>query len=526
MKRVAAALLVLVVTASVAPAAVAEGVAPAAVGSTDGATTAAPTVGQSAANATARSAANATAQASVGTTRTSVTATQAAGNGSVRAYSGTYVSFDADARAVTDYAVGGETMLQSVKVESKRSVARGGLVDLGAGLSAVTDIEGAGLGVTATTRTEATVAAESGATLTAHDNPRGLVVIAGSNRSNQSNYVVADLPAGTNATADGDSQVEVAAENGTEGTFIVVGAGNATVNDEGDVSARLGDGGLLVFRAYPDGKDDRDEKQEELIAEGTARAEAYVMVQNGSEATPSGTNASETNASETNAGGTNASNGANTTDGANATDVDESATNTNESARIVVDTVSYGANTTIETAGTAAGSVSFAVSRTTDEGTILLTGVSERALAVEDLEVTVDGEAAAEARTYTQLKSAVGSDRSRYVVERAGGGESASADANADVLVAVNRFSERTVSIASESASEESSADGATGGDGESGDATGDDPTTDDGEDASEATATTTVADDGTGTGTGVPGFTLSAALLGLVGALLLARRR
>lgn len=475
MKRVAAALLVLVVTASVAPAQVAGGPVPTGVAGgvapADRATATAGTGGQFSETIATQPAGNTTPRTS--------------GNAS-RTYAGTYVSFDVDERAVTDYAVRGEEMFDSVRVASEQSVARGDRVGLGDGLAAVTEVEGAGLDRSATTRTEVTVAAETGATLAAHDNPRGLLVVAGSdesyqsNQSNQSNYVVADLAAGANATADGDSQVEVTTENGTEGTLLVVGAGDATVTDDGDVTARL-DGGLLVFRAYPDGKGDRDEKQEALIAEGTATAEAYVMVEN---------------------------------------------------TTTVVDTVSYGANTSVETAETGVGAVTFAVERTTDEGTVLLTSVSERAFAAADLDVAVDGETAAEARTYTQLKSAIGSDRSRYVVERAGDARSASADASADVLVAVTHFSERTVSIASESASDESSS-GTTGDDGESGDgssddATGDDPT-DGGQDADASnggTATTTVADDETDDGVGVPGFTASAALLALVAAAMLARLR
>jgi len=435
----------------------------------DGAIAAA-TAGQSSEN-------TATQSAGTATTRTSGTAS--------RTYAGTYVSFDADERAVTDYAVRGEEMLDSVSVASEQSVESGGRVDFEAGLSAVTEIEGAGLDLSATSRTEATVAAETGATLTAHDNPRGLLVVAASeesdrssqqsNRTNQSNYVVADLAAGANATADGDSQVEVTTENGTAGTFLVVGSGEATVSDEGDVTARLGDGGLLVFRAYPDGKDDGDEKQEALIAEGTATAEAYVMVEN---------------------------------------------------TTTVVDTVSYGANTTVETTETAVGEVTLTVSRTTDEGTVLLTSISERALATDDLDVAVDGEAAVEARTYTQLRSAIGSDRSRYVVERAGDARSGSADASADVLVAVNHFSERRVSIASASAGEPATGGEETTGDGDSGT---NETTTDAGERAEESdgeTPTTTVADDETGNGAGVPGFTASAALVALVAAAMLARLR
>jgi PGF-CTERM protein len=384
-----------------------------------------------------------------------------------QAYAGTHVSFDTDERAVTDYAVRGETMLDSVAVQSESEVENGGLVDAGASLSAVTQIEGAGLSLAAESETEARVEAEGSATITAHDNGRGVLVVAA---GNQSDYVVANVSDGANASAETDSQVEVTTENGTTGTFIVVGEGNATVNDEGDVTAHLGEDGRLVFRSYPDGKDDGDEKQEDLIAEGDAKAEAYVMAENASES------GEETE---------------------------------NESEQVVVDTVSYGENTTVETAETAEGEVTLAVNRTTHEGTVLVTSVSEKALnASEDLEVAVDGEAAVEAETHTQLKSAVGSDQSRYVVESAG---SASADASADVLVAVNHFSERTVSMQSasdEQTTEESQAD-------ESSDETTqagmDDETTSDGDDGSSGST---------------PGFTATASVVALLAAALFARLR
>jgi PGF-CTERM protein len=380
-----------------------------------------------------------------------------------QAYAGTHVSFDTDERAVTDYAVRGETMLDSVAVQSESEVENGGLVDAGASLSAVTQIEGAGLSLAAESETEARVEAEGSATITAHDNGRGVLVVAA---GNQSDYVVANVSDGANASAETDSQVEVTTENGTTGTFIVVGEGNATVNDEGDVTAHLGEDGRLVFRSYPDGKDDGDEKQEELIADGDAKAEAYVMAQNASESGDDG-------------------------------------------EQVVVDTVSYGENTTVETAETAEGEVTLAVNRTTHEGTVLVTSVSEKALnASEDLEVAVDGEAAVEAETHTQLKSAVGSDQSRYVVESAG---SASADASADVLVAVNHFSERTVSMQSasdEQTTEESQAD-------ESSDETTqagmDDETTSGGDEGSSGS---------------IPGFTATASVVALLAAALFARLR
>ncbi|UPW02002.1 PGF-CTERM sorting domain-containing protein [Halorussus gelatinilyticus] len=443
MKRLASALVLLVVTTSVVPAATAGGVP---------------------------------------------TATQQT---SGEAYSGTHVSFEVSNSAVTDYAVDNETVLDSVRVQSQSNVEDGGLVDLGASLSAVTRIEGAGLSVGAKTTTEASLQAETGANLTVHDNGHGVLVV---ESGTTSDYVVANLSSGADASAESDSQVEVTTESGTNGTFLVVGEGNVTVNDEGDVTASLGEDGRLVFRSYPDGKDDGDEKQEQLIANGEAKAEAYVMSDGG---------------------------------------------------ETVVDTVSYGANTTVETTETAEGEVSFTVNRTTHEGTVLLTSVSETVLnASDDLEVTVDGEAAAEARTYTQLKSAIGSDRSRYVVESTGG---ASADASADVLVAVNHFSERTISMQSADSTSETTSDGETTTD-DSQTTTDDSQTTTDdsqtttddsqmttdgsqttsadGESAGAETNTTTVVDDETDNGAGVPGFTGAAAIVALAGAAMLARRR
>jgi PGF-CTERM protein len=383
---------------------------------------------------------------------------ESSGQASGEAYAGTHVSFDASENAVTDYAVRSETMLDSVKVESQSSAEDSALVDVGASASAVTQINGAGVSVGATTETEARVEADNGATLTAHDNDRGILVV---ESGDQSDYVVANLSTDANASAESDSQVEVTTENGTEGTFIVVGEGNATVNDDGDVTAHLGDDGRLVFRAYPDEKDDNDDEQEQLIADGNAKAEAYVMAANESE-----------DGSESGADG--------------------------DGEQVVVDTVSYGQNTTVETAETANGTVTFTVNRTTHEGTVLITSVSDKAVdASENLSVTVDGEAAVEAATQSQLQSAIGSEQSRYMVESSG-----EASASADVLVAVNHFSERSVSMTSASSDDSETTD----------DTTESDPA-DGGEDATE------------NNGGGVPGFGVTAALVALVGAALLARR-
>lgn len=329
----------------------------------------------------------------------------ASGEAVGEAYAGTHVSFEVGDGAVTDYAVHGETMLESVRVESQQTV-EGGDPGPDGSLPAVTRIDGAGLYLDASTGTEARVAARNGATLTAHDNRRGVLVVAS---GNQTDYVAANLPAGTDASVESGSRVEVTTENGTEATLLVIGEGAVAVGDEGDVTAKLGEDSRLVFRAYPEGKTDTDAEQERLIARGEATAEAYVTVET-------------------------------TSDGGG------------ENERTVVDAVTYDDDITVELAesegevasGTGVDGVVLAVNRTTNEGTILLVSVSETALNASGVTVAVDGEAAAEAATYSQLESAVGSEQSRYVA-----GTGAGTDASVEVAVAVNRFSTRRVSIAS-----------------------------------------------------------------------------
>ena len=389
---------------------------------------------------------------------------------SASAYNGTHVSFGTTENAVTNYSVDGERTFSAVKVQSESSAKSGGLLGADVSLSAVTKLNAAGISLGATSKTEATVRTDSGATLTAHDNGHGILVV---ESGNSSQYVLANLSAGANASAAGDSQVSVTTANGTKGTFIVVGDGNVTVNKQGDVAAHLGTDGRLVFRAYPDGKDEGDEKQEQLIADGTAKAEAYVMA---------------------------------------------------EGEQTVVDTISYGRNTTVEAKQAGQGAVNVTVDRATHEGCIVITTVSEQVLnTTEDVEVQVSGnaKAAAKASTYTQLESAIGSERSRYLIEdpKSASG-SANANATAEVVVAVNHFSERTISMQSSAAAAggTTTADGAT-----NGGSTTDAGTTNGGGGAGTTSANGENADGSSGS---IPGFTPITAVVALLAAALLARLR
>ena len=87
----------------------------------------------------------------------------------------------------------------------------------------------------------------------------------------------------------------------------------------------------------------------------------------------------------------------------------------------------------------------------------------------------VDGEAAAEASSYSELESATeGGDSSKFLVR-----QSASAEASADVLVALNHFSERDVTMSDDggSGTDDTDSDSSDGTDGDDSDRDGSDDT-------------------------------------------------
>jgi len=285
------------------------------------------------------------------------------------------------------YEVNNEPVLSSVRVQSQSSVESDADGSLGAA------VDGSGLSIQSRTSVSATVGSEGSASMTAHDNEHGVLLVrAGEN----SQYVTANLSAGASTERESDKQVSVMTANGTEGTFIVIGEGNVDVSEEGNVSAELGSESRLTFRTYPDGKEDSDERSEAMIQNGTVTAELHAMERDG---------------------------------------------------ETVFDTVSYAGNTTVTASERTENGVNATVERSTDAGTVVITSVSEAAVgSLSELEVTVDGEAAAEASSASELRSAIGGDSSRYMVASEG-----SADARADVLVAVNHFSERDISVQGES---------------------------------------------------------------------------
>ncbi|WP_232687106.1 PGF-CTERM sorting domain-containing protein [Halobacterium zhouii] len=356
------------------------------------------------------------------------------------AYTGTHVQFDVKQNAVVDYQVGGTTMLDSVKVQAGSSGDTGGLFGGSLSLSSVTSIEGSALSLDATANAEATISASGSAKMKAHDNSHGILVVkSGENKQ----VVVANVSSGASASAESDQQVSVTTESGTKGTFIVVGEGSVTVNENGNVSAKLQANSKLVFRAYPDSKSDQAEQNEKLIASGKVAGEVYVEKQDG---------------------------------------------------KMVTDTVAYTQKTSVKAEQSAESTVKMTVERSASKGKIVITSVSEAAVgSTSNMNVTVDGEAAAKVSSYSKLKGAIGSDSSAYMVKQA-----SSASAKAQVYVAINHFSTKTVKM-----SGNGSGDNADSGN------------TSDGSDGSSGSS-----------GGSVPGFGIGAALVAALGAALLAYRR
>ncbi|WP_255198436.1 hypothetical protein [Halorarius litoreus] len=338
-----------------------------------------------------------------------------------KAYSETYVAFETKGDAIADYSVNGETVVDSVAVQSTSEAESSGGLAAGADLTAVTNFDAAGLSLesSATTSTHATVTAESGATIEANDNDRGIMVVSA---GESSQYVSANLTSDAEAQQSGESRVVVQKADGETGTFIVVGDGDVTVNEQGNVSAELQQGSKLVYRQYGDERSDSEKKQEELIAEGTATAEVYYQ---------------------------------------------QADSSSEDGTQRTANVVQYGEDTTVEVTEQSKNQVNMTVERAESQGKVVIVSVSDAAMEnAENAQVYVDGKAAVQASSYSEVQSAAnGGETSKFLVQ-----SSSSAEASSDVVVGINHFSERQMSVQSGDGDGSSGSDGGDGGDGSSDD--------------------------------------------------------
>ncbi|WP_178915863.1 hypothetical protein [Natronomonas gomsonensis] len=347
------------------------------------------------------------------------------------AYSGSHVEFQTQNSAVAGYAVNDAIIVENVSVQSSEEARSQAGLGADAGLSTATEFSGAGLQLASQTSLSATVSVESGAEMQAHDNSRGIFQV----RANDGAQMVhANLSSDAEAESESDERVVVTKEDGSQGTFIVVGDGEVVVNEEGNVTAEVEEGSQLVYRQYDDGeRSDDDEQQERMIQNGTATAEVFVesAAESGQDSADDGEDSAE--------------------DGSD------------EGEEAAASVVEYGQATTVEVTSRSENTINMTAERSQSEGKVVLATVSDEAFSsAEDVEVLVDGEAAAQADSYSEVEQAAqGGDNSAYYVSQS---SSAEAFRATDVAIGVNHFSERDVSMQSDGGSGDDG--GMTGGDG------------------------------------------------------------
>ena len=343
-------------------------------------------------------------------------------------YSGSHVEFQTQNSAVTGYAVNDAVIVENVSVQSSEEARSQAGIGADAGLSTATEFSGAGLQLASQTSLSATLSIESGAEMQTHDNQRGILQV----RANDGAQMVhANLSSDSEAESEGEERVVVTKGDGSQGTFIVVGDGEVVVNEGGNVTAEIEEGSQLVYRQYDDSERSDDDKQkEQMIQNGTATAEVYVesAAESGQDSADDGEDSAE--------------------DGSD------------EGEEAAASVVEYGQDTTVEVQSRSENTINMTAERSQSQGKVVLTSVSESAFdSAEDVEVLVDGEAAAQAESYSAVEQAAqGGDNSAYYVS-----QSSSAEASTDVAIGVNHFSERDVTMQSDGSGDDG---GMTGGDG------------------------------------------------------------
>ena len=336
-------------------------------------------------------------------------------------YTGTHVSVETTGEALVEYRVDNETAMEAVRVQSRDAVETSLLVETD--LAAVTDIAGAAVSVESRTDARAELDAESGATVTAHDNGHGSLVV---HADDGGQYVTVGLGAAADPEQESESRVTYTTDAGATATAMVVGDGRVTVNEDGNLTASLDEDARLVVRTYPDGRTEADAETEAQVVDGTAAASVYVLA-----------------ADDADAGDDESDSGVQGGVDANAT---------------AVSTVTYDDRTSVTVTEQAEGRVEMNVTRTAHDGRVVAVHTDEEVVA-DNVTVQVDGAAATRVDSHAALEAAAEGDTGpAYTVESSGG-----AAAESTVLVGVDHFSTRQVTVTGDA---EASADAGTSADG------------------------------------------------------------
>lgn len=312
--------------------------------------------------------------------------------GSANTHQLTHLSFKTTQDALVDYKVDGQTVFSSISVGSKSETESrsGGTIGVGMDLGSITNIVKSSVSIQSKTNTNAILTTESGAHIKAHDNTHGILVVT---PGEDSQIASINVSSSTTVQKENNKKVIITKENGDQGIFLVVGDGQATVNNNGNITADLASNSKLVFRDYNGKRDRQDKQKEQLITNQQAAAEVYID-------------------------------------------------HTNDQYRS--DIVQYSDDTKIEVKKKTSGQINMTADRTQSQGKIILTSVSQQAIdATNQIDVIVDGELATQAQSYNELQTAIkqGSN-SKYLVR-----QKSDTKATTDVAIAVNHFSTRQITI-------------------------------------------------------------------------------
>lgn len=306
------------------------------------------------------------------------------GQATVEPYDGLYVSLDLDDNAVTGYAVGDQVVAASIHASSAGQPGAGD-----ANLSNLTNLEGEAFDDQQVGETTATMSTPT-AQLQAHDNPRGIFTV---RPTAEPQYVRIELPDGAETVEEDNGTVTYRTDEGVAASVVVVGDGEVTI-EEGNVLARLVSESQLVMRTAPDGPSEEFTGQNELVADGLALAEVYVVER----------------------------------------DPD-----------VVTDTVVYDRGTTVTGSRSAESAIAVTVERGASDGGVVIAAASRSIVPAEGVNVTVDDESIERADGYDELGDAVENDRLQFALT-----EGSAIDATS-VAVAVGEFpdSSRRIGVSS-----------------------------------------------------------------------------
>lgn len=349
-------------------------------------------------------------------------------------HNGSNVEFQTTDNAVVDYRVNGAVLVDSVKTEARDAVEQRRGVDVGASVSSNVRVRGSDISTAARTKTRTSLQTGSGATMRAHDSNRGNLLV----RATEGGQIVElNVSADVRAEQASDRRAVVTHTDGTQGVVVVVGDGTVMVNDDGNVVADVADDSALVYRQYGSERSEDERAQERMIADGTAAAEVYVTTSSDGDNQP-------------------------------AADVVQYQQDTAVAVEMVNDTA-----------------IEMTANRSEADGRVVISSVSEAAFdTTGEVSVTVDGKAATRAESTTDLRTAAdGGNNSAFMIRSA-----TTAAASSDVIIAINHFSDREMTVSSD-----------------------------------EGDTTTSGTDDGSTTGEEAPGFGVLASFVALVSAALIA---